>query len=1241
MSPKPIPPQAARISALHEALRERIVLLDGAMGTMIQRHSPTEADFRGARLAEHPSELRGDNDLLVLTRPDIIEGIHAAYLDAGAELIETNTFGANAIAQADYGLAHLAYEMNVEGAAVARRAVDAAIARDGKLRWVAGAIGPTTRTASLSPDVNNPGFRAVRFHDLVQAYGEAVNGLIDGGADIILVETIIDTLNAKAALYAIDRVFSDRGVHRDDRLPIMISGTITDKSGRTLSGQTAEAFLHSVSHARPLSVGLNCALGADALRAYVDDLNRAADVHISAYPNAGLPNEMGGYDDSPGLLAQHLGEWARSGLVNILGGCCGTTPDHIAALSRAVAGVEPRRARRHPPRLRLAGLEPAEIGTTGQNFVNIGERTNVTGSARFKKLIVSGDFEAALEVARQQVENGAQLIDINMDDAMLDAEASMVRFLDLLAAEPDISRVPVVIDSSRWSVIRAGLACVQGKGVVNSLSLKEGEAVFLEQAREVQRMGAALIVMAMDEQGQADTVARKVEICTRAYRLLVDTVGFAPEDIIFDPNVFAIGTGIEEHADYGNAFIEATRQIKATLPEARVSGGISNVSFAFRGNEPIREAIHSVFLFHAVAAGLDMGIVNAGQLAIYADLDGELRERVEDLVLNRRADATERLLEVASSAKGVAKGDVEDLAWRAGDVRSRIIYALVHGNTRFIDEDAEEARLGSARPLDVIEGPLMDGMNVVGDLFGSGRMFLPQVVKSARVMKRAVAVLQPYIEAEKLSDPSRAVAKGKVLLATVKGDVHDIGKNIVGVVLACNGYEIIDLGVMVPGQKILDAARAHGADIIGLSGLITPSLDEMVHLAGEMSRQGFTTPLLIGGATTSEVHTAARISPRYPGVIYVPDASRAVGVVGSLRDPAVRAQTLAAAGERYAEVRARRAGKTVGVPKRPLVQARAHALLVDFEAQPPTRPAQPGLHLIRPPLAELIEIIDWGPFFRTWELAGRYPDLLQDALIGEQARALFADAKAMLDRIVAESWLAPVALTELLPANRAGDDLLIWTDETRTAVRERLCFLRQQNENGADGVNHCLVDTIRTAEQGPDWIGAFVVSAGEGVDARAKAFEAENDDYSSILLKALADRLAEAAAEWLHRHTRRSLWGYAAEEALPVDALIAERYQGIRPAPGYPACPDHTEKLKLFKLLDATAQTGVVLTEGMAMWPASSVSGWTFGHPAARYFGVGKIDRDQLLDYAHRKGWSQEEAERWLAPDLSFEPSRS
>ncbi|MBL8616957.1 MAG: methionine synthase [Deltaproteobacteria bacterium] len=1238
-APAPILPRADRVAALHAALRERVLLLDGAMGTMIQRHRPTEADFRGERLADHPHELRGDNDLLVLTRPEIIEGIHAAYIDAGADIIETNTFGANRISQADYGLAHLSYEMNVEGARLARRAADAAAARDGRLRWVAGAIGPTTRTASLSPDVNNPGFRAVRFDGLVEAYAEAAAGLIDGGCDVILVETIIDTLNAKAALYALDRTYLERGVHPDDRLPLMISGTITDRSGRTLSGQTAEAFFTSLRHSRPLSIGLNCALGADALRAYVDDLHRVAEVHVSAYPNAGLPNAMGGYDEGPAEMAEKLGEWARSGLVNVLGGCCGTTPDHIAAIRQAVQGVAPRRPARPPRRLRLAGLEPAEIGQPGQNFVNIGERTNVTGSARFKKLIVSGDFEAALQVARQQVENGAQLIDINMDDAMLDAEASMVRFLDLLASEPDISRVPVVIDSSRWSVIRAGLACVQGKGVVNSISLKEGEEAFVAQAEEVLRLGAAVIVMAFDEQGQADTVPRKLQICRRAYRVLTERVGFAPEDIIFDLNIFAVGTGIEEHADYGRAFIEATRQLKAELPLVRVSGGVSNLSFAFRGNEAVREAIHSVFLFHAVRAGMDMGIVNAGQLAIYEELEPELRTRVEDLVLNRRPDATERLLEIASLAKGGERTSGEDLSWRSGDVRARITHALVHGDTRYIDQDTEEARLAAARPLDVIEGPLMDGMNVVGDLFGSGKMFLPQVVKSARVMKRAVAWLQPHIEEEKRLDPTRAVAKGKVLLATVKGDVHDIGKNIVGVVLACNGYEIIDLGVMVPGQKIIEAARAEGVDMIGLSGLITPSLDEMVHLAAELRRQGFSLPLLIGGATTSEVHTAARIAPNYDHVVYVPDASRAVGMVGALR-AATRDESLAATRARYAELRARREGRTVGVARRPLAEARAHAARLPFDgAATPPAPTAPGPHTLRPSLQSLIELIDWGPFFRTWELAGPWPGLLSDPVVGAQARALYDDAQAMLAELVAEGWMRPAVRCGVFPAGRVGaDDVEVWADAGRSQPAARLHFLRQQNENGPEGVNHSLADLIAPVDGPPDWIGAFVVTAGPGVDTRAQALRDQNDDYRSILLKALADRIAEAAAEWAHRELRRRLWGFAADEALDPAGLIAERYRGIRPAPGYPASPDHTEKCTLFALLDAPASIGVELTEGMAMWPASAVASWVFAHPAARYFGVGKLERDQVADYAARKGWSVAEAERWLAPDLAYTP---
>ena len=1224
------PDAALRTSALHAALRERIVLIDGAMGTMIQQAGLDEPDFRGDRFGDHPIELRGNNELLNLTRPDVIRGIHAAYFDAGADIAETNTFNANRISQAAHGLQHLAYELNRAAAGVAREAAAAAeAARPGRICWVAGALGPTNKTLSLSPRVDDPGFRELSFLEVVDAYEEAVRGLVDGGADILIVETIFDVLNAKAALWAIDRYWTDAGVHRDDRLPLMISGTITDASGRTLSGQTAEAFWTSVSHARPLSIGLNCALGADQLRPHVDALHRASDVLVSAYPNAGLPNELGGYDDSPASMARHLQEWAESGLVNLLGGCCGSTPPHIRAIADAVGQIEPRRPGSLPPRLRLSGLEPVELGQPSATFTNIGERTNVTGSRQFRRLIQEDAYEAALQVARQQVEAGANLIDVNMDDGLLDAEACMTRFLNLVGAEPDIARVPVVVDSSRWEVIEAGLRCLQGKGVVNSISLKEGEGPFLAQARAVRRYGAAVIVMAFDEKGQADTADRKVEICARAYRLLTDEVGFPPDDIIFDPNIFAVGTGIEEHARYAIDFIEATRRIKATLPGARVSGGVSNLSFAFRGNEPVREAMHSVFLFHAIQAGMDMGIVNAGQLAVYAELDPELRERVEDVILNRRPDATERLIEIASLARGKTRDPGQELAWREGPVLARLTHALVHGDTRFIEDDTAEALAELGRPLAVIEGPLMAGMNVVGDLFGSGQMFLPQVVKSARVMKKAVAWLLPHLEAERAADPSLARARGKILLATVKGDVHDIGKNIVGVVLQCNGYEVVDLGVMVPTQTILDAARREGVDLIGLSGLITPSLDEMVHVAREMKRQGFTVPLLIGGATTSLAHTALKIDPVYPhGVLYVTDASRAVGVVGALMSPEQRPEHLRAAQAACADLRARR-GEGGGPTLLPLAEARTRRLRL---SSGPVPPRWTGVQALRPAVAELVPFIDWTPFFRTWELHGRYPELLDDALVGPTARKLFADAEAMLARIAAEGWIEPRGVVGIFPAHADGDDLVI---EAGGAIR-RAPTLRQQARKSGAQPNLALADFLHAEG---DWIGAFAVCAGHGIEPHLARFAADHDDYNAILLKALADRLAEAFAEWLHARVRAELWGYAPDEGLSAEALIAERYQGIRPAPGYPACPDHPAKRVIFDILGATEATGIELTESLAMAPAAAVSGWLMAHPEARYFGVGKLGADQVEDYARRQGWPTAEAERWLSPWLAYTPA--
>ena len=1230
----PVRSRAQRIALLDALLPKRILLLDGAMGTMIQRERLDEAAYRGARFADWPSDLRGNNDLLALTRPELIGAIHAAYLHAGADILETNTFNSTAIAMADYGMQSLAYELNVDGARLARNVADLFESREpSRPRYVAGVLGPTNRTASLSPEVNDPAARNVTYAELVTAYSEAARGLLDGGADILLVETIFDTLNAKAALFAIEQVFATT----HERVPVMISGTITDASGRTLSGQVTEAFWVSVMHARPLSIGLNCALGPKELRAYVQELSRVADVHVSAHPNAGLPNAFGGYDESPDDMARIIGEWARTGYVNIVGGCCGSTPAHIRAIAAAVQNVAPRAVPRVASALRLSGLEPVVI-TEATNFVNVGERTNVTGSAKFSKLILAGDYEAALEVARQQVESGAQVIDVNMDEGMLDAVAAMTTYLRLVASEPSISKVPLMIDSSKWSVIEAGLQQVQGKSIVNSISLKEGEAEFIRQATLVRRYGAAVIVMAFDEQGQADTKERKVSICTRAYRLLTEQLGFPPEDIIFDPNVFAIGTGIEEHANYAVDFINATREIKATLPHARISGGVSNVSFAFRGNNPVREAIHAVFLYHAVNAGMDMGIVNAGALTLYSDIPPALLERVEDLVLNRRPDATERLLEVAADVKGTAAVASNALEWRELPVRERLAHALVHGIADFIVEDTEEARLTVERPIHVIEGPLMDGMNVVGDLFGAGKMFLPQVVKSARVMKRAVAHLIPFIEAEKLLQPAEAQKnKGKILLATVKGDVHDIGKNIVGVVLQCNNYDVIDMGVMVPGAKILEMARAQNVDIIGLSGLITPSLEEMAFLAGEMQREGFTIPLLIGGATTSRAHTAVKIETQYSGpVVYVQDASRAVGVASALLSDDGRDAFVAGVRAEYDAIRVHRAASGKATRLVPLADARANRLTIDWNASPPPVPNRPGVTVFdRWPLEDLVPRIDWTPFFQTWELAGHYPDILQDPVVGETARSLWKDAQAMLSAIVSEQWLTARAVTGLFPAAAVGDDIALWSTEAeRGGVPAAMIYsIRQQMAKGDGRPNMALADFVAPASSGVrDWVGAFAVTTGHGIDERVAAFEATHDDYNAILLKALADRLAEALAERLHETVRRDHWGYAVGEALDNTALISEAYQGIRPAPGYPACPDHTEKRTLFRLLDVPALAGISLTESCAMLPTASVSGWYFWRPEARYFGTGMIGEDQVADLAARKGMATSEMARWLAP---------
>jgi 5-methyltetrahydrofolate--homocysteine methyltransferase len=1220
---------------LLELLSERILFLDGAMGTMIQRYQLVEADYRGARFADWGTDLKGNNDLLTLTRPQVIREIHDAYLDAGADIIETNTFNATRVAMADYHMEDLAFEINVAAARLARQAADAFTARTpGKPRFVAGVLGPTNRTASISPDVNDPGFRNIHFDDLVAAYAESIRGLVEGGVDFLLIETIFDTLNAKAAVFAIESFFEESG----NRLPIMISGTITDASGRTLTGQVTEAFWNSLRHARPISIGLNCALGAKQLRPYVEELSRLADTRVSAHPNAGLPNEFGEYDETPEEIATELADWAAHGFINIVGGCCGTTPDHIKAIVAAVSEHPPRRIPEIEPCCRLAGLEPLTIGPDTL-FVNVGERTNVTGSARFKRLIMDGDYETALEVAREQVESGAQMIDVNMDEGMLDAEAAMVRFLLLIAAEPDIARVPVMIDSSRWAVIEAGLKCIQGKGVVNSISLKEGETEFLHHARLLRRYGAAAIIMAFDEQGQADTRARKVAICARAYRLLVEQVGFPAEDIIFDPNIFAVATGIEEHNGYGLAFIDAVRDIKATLPHALISGGVSNVSFSFRGNNPVREAIHAVFLYHAIQAGMDMGIVNAGQLAIYEEIPDALRERVEDVILNRRDDATERLLEVAEQYRGEGAGTErkEALEWRGWDVVKRLEHALVKGIADFIEIDTEEARQAAARPLDVIEGPLMAGMNVVGDLFGAGKMFLPQVVKSARVMKKAVAYLLPYMETQA---GDTAQTNGRILMATVKGDVHDIGKNIVGVVLQCNSYEVIDLGVMVPAETILQTARERQVDIIGLSGLITPSLDEMVHVGSEMQRQGFTVPLLIGGATTSQIHTAVKIDPQYQGaVVYVPDASRAVGVASSLLSAEHRADYIDGIKRRYGELREQRKSQQNTRKLAALTAIRANRFQTNWSKYQPAKPEFLGIRVFADyPLPELVNRIDWGPFFKAWELSGKYPQILDDSTVGAEARRLLEDAQAMLERIVLEKWLTARGVIGFFPANSVGDDVELYADETRGAVLTVFHFLRQQMSKRRDAPNLCLADFVAPKETGvADYLGTFAVTAGIGIERKLAEFEADHDDYHAILLKALADRLAEAYAERLHERVRKEFWGYARGENLSNEELIKEEYRGIRPAPGYPACPDHTEKGILWTLIDPIENAGMHLTESYAMLPTASVSGFYFSHPESQYFGIGKIGRDQVEDYARRKGMTLREAERWLAPVLGYE----
>ncbi|MEK4240969.1 methionine synthase [Janibacter sp. FSL W8-0316] len=1226
---------------LREALTERVLIMDGAMGTMIQQQGLSEADFRGERFADWGSDLQGNNDLLVLTQPELIVDLHHQYLAAGADLVETNTFNAQRISLADYGMADLAHEINLEAARLARRAADEAMAADPtRPRWVMGALGPTNRTASISPDVNDPGLRNITFDELVEAYLEQASGLVEGGVDLLIVETIFDTLNAKAAIFALETLFEQHG----RRWPVIISGTITDASGRTLTGQTTEAFWNSVRHAQPLAIGLNCALGAEELRQYVVELGRVADTFVSAYPNAGLPNAFGEYDQSPEYMAELVAEFATSGLVNLLGGCCGSSPEHIAAIARGAAGATPHVPAHVEPALRLSGLEPFNV-TADSLFVNVGERTNVTGSAKFRKLIEAADYPAALAVAQQQVESGAQIIDINMDEGMLDGVAAMGTFVNLVGSEPDISRVPLMIDSSKWEVIETGLKRTQGKPIVNSISMKEGVETFVEQARLCRKYGAAVVVMGFDEEGQADNLERRKEIAQRAYTILTEEVGFPAEDIVFDPNIFALATGIEEHAEYGTDFIEATRWIKANLPHALVSGGVSNVSFSFRGNNPVREAIHAVFLFHAIEAGMDMGIVNAGALVPYDTLDPQLRERIEDVVLNRREDSTERLLEIAEEHRGTgAKAEEATHEWRSLPLRERITHSLVKGIDTHVVEDTEALRVeidaAGGQPLEVIEGPLMDGMGVVGDLFGEGKMFLPQVVKSARVMKKAVAHLIPYIEASKTpGDASRS--KGLIVMATVKGDVHDIGKNIVGVVLQCNNYEVIDLGVMVPTQKVLETAREHDADVIGLSGLITPSLDEMVGVASEMQRQGFDIPLLLGGATTSKAHTAVKVDQQYDGpVVWVKDASRSVPVVSQLLSATGKDKLLGEIAADYTSLRERHAAKQGDRQLLSYEEALEARTPVDWTAELPhlTGVTPTRQVFANYDLAELREYFDWQPFFNAWELKGSFPDILNSPSTGEVARKLYDEAQEMLDRIIAEQWLTAKGVIGLFPANSVGDDIEVYTDESRSEVAHTLHMLRQQGKHRPGVPNRSLADFVAPRDTGiKDWIGAFAVTGGIGIQDRIAQFKADSDDYNAILLEALADRFAEAFAERMHERIRTEIWGYSPDEDLDNKQLIKEQYDGIRPAPGYPACPDHTEKRTLWQLLDVD-EIGIELTEGMAMWPGASVSGWYFGHPDSQYFVVGRLGKDQVESYAGRKGWTMAEAERWLGPNLGYAP---
>ncbi|MFN4298279.1 MAG: methionine synthase [Thermaurantimonas sp.] len=1225
----------SRIKLLYEAISQRILVLDGAMGTMIQRYGLDEAAYRGTRFADWPYPLKGNNDLLVLTQPHIIEEIHRKYLEAGAEILETNTFNSQRISMADYHMEELSYELNVEAARLARRVADEFTAlTPEKPRFVAGSIGPTNKTASLSPDVNQPGYRAITFDELVDAYYEQVAGLVEGGVDILLVETIFDTLNAKAALYAIRKYFKTTG---RPQLPIMVSGTITDNSGRTLSGQTVEAFLYSLSHVPLLSIGLNCALGAHQMKPYLADLARHTEFHISAHPNAGLPNAFGQYDETPEMMREQIREFLEENLVNIIGGCCGTTPDHIKLIAEEAAKYKPRPLPNLPHYMKLSGLEPVVV-RPGLNFINIGERTNVTGSRQFARLIREGNYQKALEIARQQVENGAQIIDVNMDEGMLDSEKAMTTFLNLIASEPDISRVPIMIDSSKWSVIEAGLKCVQGKAIVNSISLKEGEEKFIEYAEKIRDYGAAVVVMAFDEQGQADTYERRIEICKRAYDILVNKVGFPPEDIIFDPNILTVATGIPEHNNYAIDFIRATKWIKENLPGAKVSGGISNISFSFRGNEPVREAMHTAFLYHAIKAGLDMGIVNAGQIGVYEEIEPELRERVEDVLFNRRPDATERLIELAERYKGTEKVKTRDDEWRSWSVEERLKHALIKGIDEFIEQDTEEARQKYGRPLDVIEGPLMAGMNVVGDLFGEGKMFLPQVVKSARVMKKSVAYLEPFLQAEKLQNQSEGqrTGAGKILLATVKGDVHDIGKNIVGVVLACNNFEVIDLGVMVPLDKILDTAQREGVDIIGLSGLITPSLDEMVYVAREMEKRKMTIPLLIGGATTSRAHTAVKIAPEYSGpVVHVLDASRSVPVAAALISPDQREEFTHQIREEYERLREGYLKKQSEKELLPIDEARKRRLQLNWHSYTPPRPRVEGIQVLENfPLDTLRRYFDWTPFFQAWELAGRFPKILQDPVVGAEATKLYEDANRMLDEIISGQKLTARAVFGIFPANTVDTDDMIVYHKTDQVIRFH--SLRQQTPKPTGQPNLALADYLAPLDSGlTDYLGAFVVSV-FGADELARQYEKEHDDYRAILVKALADRFAEAFAECLHEQVRKHYWGYATDEQLDNEALIREQYRGIRPAPGYPACPDHTEKPTIWQLLEVEKNIGTTLTESLAMWPASSVSGWYFAHPEARYFGIGKIDRSQLIDYARRKGWDIETATRWLQPIFNF-----